>query len=147
MVAGGEGGRSILFNDLHSGYRKTSLGPDEIVTGFRIPKPTAPESAAFIKIGARRAQAISKVMGAFRASVTSGVIDSIAIAYGCVAPIPLRLFDVEKELVGKKLDEGLIDRAADLAIQAVAPIDDIRSTADYRSHVAGVLIKRFLRTL
>jgi len=147
MIASERGHRSIPFKDLHTGYKQLSVHPDEILVGFKIPKPTKLESAAFIKIGSRRAQAISKIMGAFRARVVDNTIDSMAIAYGCVAPIPLRLFDVESQLVGKKFDEGLIDYAADLVLQAVAPIDDIRSTADYRSHVASVLIKRFLRTL
>ncbi len=147
LVASEEGERSILFKDLYSGYRKTSLKPDEIVTGLQIPKPTSKEAATFIKIGSRRAQAISKVMGSFRACITDGSLDSIAIAYGCVAPIPIRLFDVEKVLVGKKVDDRLLDEAAKFVLKAVSPIDDIRSTADYRSHVAGVLIKRFLRTL
>lgn len=147
-TANKESKRSIKFSEFYKGYRKTALKNDEIVLKFRIKKTGPCEKSAFIKIGTRKAQAISKVMGCF---VVAGPragqkIKSIAIAFGSVAPIPIRTPETEKFLTGKMLTEKVIQKAVDLVKKEVTPIDDIRSTAEYRRHIAGVLLKRFLES-
>lgn len=142
-----EAEREIKFRDFFAGYKQTALTKKEIVTGFRVPKAKNGEKAAFMKVGARRAQAISKVVACFRASSKERVIESISIAYGSVAPIPHHLPKVENFLIGKELTPEVIEEAGAMVAREVTPIDDIRSTAKYRQHVSKVLVTRFLRSL
>ena len=69
------------------------------------------------------------------------------IAAGSVAPTPVRLSAVEKILKGASLSRELLDEAQKLAAESVSPISDIRSTADYRRHLVGVLVRRALEKL
>lgn len=145
------GSRVIPFTSFYTAYRKTSLRPGEIIKSFRIKKPDKREMADFLKIGARKAQAISKVMGCTRILLDVGDdlpsiprINFIAIAFGSVAPVPIRLKKTEKFLTGKMLTEDVIETAIQIAISEINPIDDIRSTAAYRRHVAGIALRRLL---
>ena len=138
-----DGVRRVPFGDFYKGYKETALEKNEIVTKFTIRKAASGERAAFIKIGARKSQAISKVMGCFRLKY-SDQVEMAAIAFGSVAPIPVRLSKTEKFLMGKKLTEKTIDEAVKMASSEVTPIDDIRSTAGYRKYVTGVLLGKFL---
>lgn len=139
-----KGSRQIKFTDFYKGYRKAALEKDEIVTKITIPKTKRGEKSAFIKIGTRRAQAISKVMGAFRMQLDGEEVAFTTIAFGSVAPVPVRLYKTEEYLLGKKLTENVISGAAKIASNEASPIDDIRSTSKYRRHICGVLVKRFL---
>ena len=102
-------------------------------------------------MGARNAQAISKVciaaLGRLRGDEIGGVIEDVRIALGSVAPIPLRLTEAERIVNGKRVDRELVHLARKAAIAALQPIDDIRSTARYRSAVAGNLVAEFLEQL
>jgi len=138
------GRRHIPLREFYLSYRKTALKPDEILTRIIIPKHIPEEKAGFYKIGTRKAQAISKVALCARAKITGGVIDDIAIALGSVAPTVVRAPKTETFLKGKKLDSSIIDEAKTKLSAEVVPIDDIRSTADYRRFVAGGLLGRFL---
>ncbi len=170
-VSSVDGSRWIKFTDFYSGYRKSVLRPNEILTRIKIKKPHPYEVSKFLKIGTRKAQAISKIMGAFRikiegsaapatqdefarrggrgtcASAECVTVQSVAIAYGSVAPVPIRTPKTEGLLRGRALNKGLITQAVDSVKNEVAPIDDIRSTGEYRRHVAGVLLQRFLEGL
>lgn len=143
-----EGERYVPFTHFFTGYRQTVKESCELVAAFRFRKPASGEISAFYKIGTRKAQAISKVMGAFRASQVAteqNELGRVYIAYGSVAPVPLRLKKTEDYLSGKKLDAEVIASAVAMCCAEVTPIDDIRSTADYRRYVCGVLLKRFLQ--
>lgn len=145
VVAGKGGRRAVRFTDFYKGYRETALKKGEIVAGFKLPKVKRGERAAFLKVGTRKAQAISKVMGCFRINLKGKTVQDIAIAFGSVAPVPLRLTGAEKLLKNKELTPDLIDEVVGKVMAQVQPIDDIRSTAAYRRHICGVLLKRFLR--
>jgi CO/xanthine dehydrogenase FAD-binding subunit len=143
-VSNTEGSRLIPFTAFYTGYRQTALKDDEMVTHIKIKKPEANEKAAFIKIGTRKAQAISKVMACFRMGLDGDVIKSFAAAYGSVAAVPVRVTALEEFLIGKQLNETIIQEAIQITKDNLHPIDDIRSTAEYRKHVCGVMVKRFL---
>jgi 2-oxo-4-hydroxy-4-carboxy-5-ureidoimidazoline decarboxylase len=98
-------------------------------------------------VGARKAQAISKVCLAALARIEDGMISDARLALGSVAPVPLRLAETECALMGKRLDHSLIERARKMVAQEIRPIDDIRSTARYRAAVAGNLVVEFLEKL
>jgi CO/xanthine dehydrogenase FAD-binding subunit len=140
-----EGRRRLPLDRFFVGYRKIDLRPDELLAAVHI--PVLPERAfeRFRKIGTRRAQAIAKVCGACRIERDeAGLVTSAGFAFGSVAPITVRLAGLEAWLGGRKLDEQTAEQAERLAIQSVQPIDDVRSTADYRRLMVGRLVREWL---
>lgn len=143
-VQGMKSVRTIPVIQFFTGYRKTSLAPDELLTHIKFPKMEKEEFAGFYKIGTRRAQAISKVVVCCRATIVHGGIKKIAIGIGSVAPTVVRAPGTEALLKGKAITKSLIDLARHSLEDEVHPIDDVRSTAAYRKFVCGSLIARFL---
>jgi CO/xanthine dehydrogenase FAD-binding subunit len=143
------GERRVPYRDFHSGYKKTKLAPDELIRAICLPRQFARYVSYTRKVGARNAQAISKVcvaaLGTIRAA--DGVIESVRIAVGSVAPVPIRLAETERFVVGKIVEPSLLVLAKKTAAADIRPIDDIRSTARYRSTVAGNLVEEFLLKL
>lgn len=76
-----------------------------------------------------------------------GKVEDVRIGMGAVAPVPLRLDSVADLVRGRRIDNGLISEARRGLQDAIAPIDDIRSVAEYRRFVAGNLLEEFLRGL
>ncbi len=140
-LSSAKGSRLVSFEKFYLGYRKTAAEAFELAIKFIIKKADDKERSTFMKVGTRRAQAISKVCACFRRN------SSYKIAYGSVAPIPIRCPVTEKFLTGKNIEASVIGEAVRLVRQEVSPMDDIRSTANYRRHVAGVLLNRFLESL
>jgi 2-oxo-4-hydroxy-4-carboxy-5-ureidoimidazoline decarboxylase len=99
------------------------------------------------KVGARNAQAISKVCIAALGRIADSVVDDVRIAMGSVAPVPLRLTETEQTVNGKAIDSELLVLARKAVAAEIRPIDDIRSTARYRAAVAGNLVLEFLNRL
>ena len=147
VVASSAGERTIPLSRFYLGYRKVDLRPDELIVRFMLPKCPTGAREIFRKLGTRAAQAISKVMGCCRAEVVGGVVKSFAVALGSVAPVPVRLPDYESWIAGRRIEPGLMDESDRKIASLVKPIDDIRSTADYRQWVAGRLVRGFLEEL
>ncbi|HXG91007.1 MAG TPA: xanthine dehydrogenase family protein subunit M [Blastocatellia bacterium] len=141
------GERHISFNEFYTGYRKTVLEPDELVVAVRIPKLKAGERDFFWKVGTRRAQAISKTVMAAKAKMAGGIVESISIAAGSVAPTVIRARRTESVLAGKMLTRDLIEQARHSILLEVSPITDLRSTEHYRRTVTGNVLVKFLRQL
>jgi 2-oxo-4-hydroxy-4-carboxy-5-ureidoimidazoline decarboxylase len=99
------------------------------------------------KVGARNAQAISKVCIAALGRLRNGLVEDVRIALGSVAPVPLRLRETEGMLRGRVIDSDLLISARRAATSEIHPIDDIRSTSRYRAAVAGNLVVEFLNRL
>lgn len=146
VLAGPVGRRTVPYDTFHTGYRKTLLANDELIERVLIPLP-APAIQIFRKVGTRAAQAISKVVLALGADRNGDRLTGVRVAIGSVAPTPVRLTDVEALLEAEPLSVELADRAGVLVAATIAPIDDIRSTADYRRHVSGQIIRRLLLEL
>lgn len=104
------------------------------------------EGAAFAKHGARKAQAIAIINGAAWLKVSNGLIADVRIALGAVAPTPVRLYEIEKWLIGKKAEEAVFVEAATLAAKQVKPISDVRSGADHRLRLTRALVTSCLVT-
>jgi putative cofactor-binding repeat protein len=98
-------------------------------------------------VGARNAQAISKVSLAALGRMKRGVVEDIRLAMGSVAPVPLRLFQTENLIKGRPLTPELLQATPQMVVDEVRPIDDIRSTARYRAAVAGNLVREFLERM
>jgi CO/xanthine dehydrogenase FAD-binding subunit len=138
------GTRRVPYTRFHTAYKQMILEPGEIIASIRLPRRTGWRDY-YRKIGARRAQAISKVCFAGSLSASGITVRDVRIALGSVAPFVLRAVQVESVLRGKTLDEETV-AAADGALRSeLKPIDDLRSTAEYRLRVAQNLLKEFLR--
>jgi len=141
------GERRVPYRTFHTGYKQTVLSGDELILNISLPRRFSGHLAHARKVGARNAQAISKVCLAALGQISHGVIRDVRLALGSVAPVPLRLNETEKMLTEKKIDPLLIDAARKSAVKEIRPIDDIRSTARYRSAVASNLVADFLAKL
>ena len=147
IVAGSaRGERTISVADFWVAYRKTALDPDEIVVRIRIPLAAGRE-VRFRKIGTRRAQAISKVVMAlaWREDPRSRAWADVRLALGSVADRPIRATATEAILEGSSPTKETADRAAEALAAEIHPIDDVRSTADYRRVVSSRVLQRLIR--
>jgi len=125
------GGRQEALADFYPGIRRTTLAPDEMVTGVSFRGLDARQSGVFVKLGLRMAQAISVVhMALVVERDPSGVTTMARIALGSVAPVIVRSPEAERELMGRPLDQAAIASAAQAAAGTIDPIDDLRGTAD-----------------
>ena len=141
------GQRRLPYRDFHTGYKKMKLAPDELIRAICLPRRFADYLSYSRKVGARNAQAISKVCMAALGRTSGGLADDVRIAVGSVAPIPVRLTETERVITGKTIDPSLLILARKVAAAEIRPIDDIRSTASYRSAIVGNLIAEFLGEL
>jgi len=141
------GPRRISYRDFHQGYKQMDLQPDELLWRVHLPRDTKDSRQYYRKVGTRKAQAISKVCFAAVARLENDIIDVVRIALGSVAPIPLRCVRTEDTIRGRRIDEQTVADAKAALAREVAPIDDIRSTRNYRLRVSLNLLQDFLGTL
>ena len=145
------GARWVSYQDFHTGYKTTVRRRDELIRAVRLPRVTLRATAGWQqharKVGTRKAQAISKVCLAGMALLEADAIKDIRLAYGSVAPVPLRAVQTEASLRGRVLNAATINDARAALLAELHPIDDVRSTAAYRAHVAANLLEEFLRSL
>ena len=128
------GARWLPYREFHTGYKQLRILPDELLRRIRLSRGTSRFQAHYQKVGTRKAQAISKICFAgLRVPSTR----EVRIAYGSVAPVPLRCFQTEAAIRDGR--DPLDALAAELS-----PIDDMRSTAAYRLRVAQNLLREFL---
>jgi OHCU decarboxylase len=141
------GERRLPHASFHTGYKKTLLAADELLQAVCLPRRFTGYFSHARKVGARNAQAISKVCIAALGRIADRVVDDVRIAMGSVAPVPLRLTETEQTVKGKAIDSELLVLARMAVAAEIRPIDDIRSTARYRAAVAGNLVLEFLNRL
>ena len=145
------GERTIPYAEFHLGYKRTALEPDEILYSTSIPRSWTGWKQYIRKVGTRNAQAISKIAIAAVAQVQANRIEDIRIGAASLADRPLRCMGAEKALCGRSIGAGTLEDTVRAGRAALAreskPIDDIRSTAMYRSAVAENLLEEFVRQL
>jgi carbon-monoxide dehydrogenase medium subunit len=142
---GGE--RTLDFPSFYKGVRRTAMNPDELLTAITFPALAKHERGIFLKLGLRKAQAISVVNAAVILGLDGTRITSAAITLGSVAPTIIRAPQAEDYLRDKTLSDETIREAAQRAGAAATPIDDVRGPAAYRAEMCKVLVARALRTL
>ena len=147
ILVSARGDRRVPYLGFHTGYKTTKLAPDELVRAICLPRQFSEYLHHARKVGARNAQAIAKVCIAALGRLANGRLDDIRIALGSVAPVPLRLLETERAVNGKIMDSSLLSLARKTVTAEIRPIDDIRSTARYRTWVAGNLVEEFLDQL
>jgi CO/xanthine dehydrogenase FAD-binding subunit len=141
-VASPRGRRRVPYHQWCTGYRTTLLAPDELIVAAHLPIPDPSTRVTWRKVGTRRAQSISKVMGAAAITLDGDTVVSARVALGAVANRPIRIAAVEAAVAGKRLGDAA-DAARAALRTAIQPIDDVRSTANYRREVAENLVARF----
>ena len=136
--------RTMPLAEYFVGPGKTRRAPAELLTGVRIPLPPAGHVARFFKFGARPALDISAISIGIAGTLKKGVMTNVRVAFGAVAPTPVRALHTEEALEGKRLDAATIETVASVARDEVKPIDDIRATAWYRKEMIHNMTKRML---
>jgi CO/xanthine dehydrogenase FAD-binding subunit len=137
------GTRKVPATAFWEAYKRTALAADELLTAVLVPAVAG--EVRYRKVGTRLAQAISKVVLGVRVALVDGRVSEARVAYGSVGPVPARAAAVEERLVGHSLTEANIDAA--IALLDIRPLDDVRSTADYRNEVARRVLRAELIAL
>mgnify|MGYP005857714931 CR=1 FL=1 len=147
-IAGPAGSRTMPIERFVLGPRRTALAPAEMVTAILVPDPGEDGLAvgsAFEKLGARRYLVISIASVAAVIAVAEGTVARAAVAVGACSPVPVRLHALEAALVGcPAVAEAVAARPDREHLAPIAPIGDVRGTADYRAAAAPVLLRRAL---
>jgi carbon-monoxide dehydrogenase medium subunit len=148
VLASPAGERELPLADFYLGVRRTALAPGELLREIRVPALGPRRRGIFLKLGLRRAQAISVVnvaaVVAFDGDGPGARVAEARIALGCVAPTIVRALSAEASLIGGALDAAACAEAGRLALQASAPIADIRGSAEYRLDAVAGLVERAL---
>jgi CO/xanthine dehydrogenase FAD-binding subunit len=135
------------YNGFHTGYKKMQMRPDELIARIHLPRTKQGWAQHYRKVGARKAQAISKVCFAAAAQIERREIHDLRLAFASVAPTVIRAAAAESALRGRRVTREVIAAAREALLHDIAPIDDIRSTARYRLRVAQNLLEDFLQCL
>jgi CO/xanthine dehydrogenase FAD-binding subunit len=138
------GERTLPYREFHTGYKQMRLDPDELLYKIHLPRRFAGWKQYSRKVGARKAQAISKVCLNALCLVDGDAVKDVRISVGSVAPVPLRCTATEQSLLGCELSPDTVACAKTVLRSEIVPIDDIRSTAMYRAQVAENLLGEFL---
>jgi CO/xanthine dehydrogenase FAD-binding subunit len=141
------GRRRIPYTEFHTGYKRNAMAPDELLFAVHLPRRFAHHRQYLRKVGTRRAMAISKVALAATALIQENVVSEIRLAAASLAPFPARLYKTETALLGQPVTKAMIQAARREVLAEAQPIDDIRSTAEYRRRVAANLVEEFLLEL
>jgi xanthine dehydrogenase small subunit len=142
-IAGPRGERTLPLDQFFPGYRQTALQPGELLVSAIVPAPL-PSHARFYKAAKRRMDDISTVAACFAFDIDErGVVRRARIAYGGVAPVPLRAVEAEESIVGARWNESAVHRAQDVLERTLRPISDHRGSAEYRLALAQNLLEKF----
>ena len=141
LVRGVSGERKIPIEDWFQGPRKTALQAGEMVTAVRLPVPEDKAEGCYVKLGRYRGEDLAQASAAILSLPGGGW----RIAFGAVAPTPVRASGIESLLSGKKLTDEVIAEAQKLVAKEITPITDIRATRRYRLHMVQVMLERGLR--
>jgi CO/xanthine dehydrogenase FAD-binding subunit len=141
FVQGPRGKRKIPIEAWFTGPRKTALKPGEIALGAEVAAPREKHAGCFVKLRRYKGEDLAQ------ASVTVMALAGrrFRVAFGSVAPTPVRGRKIEALLEGKDLSDDLIQDAVALLPQEISPITDIRASREYRMHMVGVMLERGLR--
>ncbi|MCC4117257.1 xanthine dehydrogenase family protein subunit M [Aromatoleum toluclasticum] len=136
--------RRMPLAEFFTGPGRTKRNANELLTAVRIPLPKPGHVARFYKFGTRPALDISTISIGIAGVMRDGTLTNTRVAFGAVAPTPVRAPRTEAALEGRRLDAGAIEAAADAARDEVNPIDDIRASAWYRKELIHNMTKRML---
>jgi CO/xanthine dehydrogenase FAD-binding subunit len=139
-----KGKRKVPYSEFHTGYKRNVLAADELLYAIHVPRRFSGHRQYLRKVGTRRAMAISKVAMAATALFDGSSVREIRVAAASLAAFPTRLFGVESVLQGKAITKATMLDARNALLAEAKPIDDIRSTSEYRIRVAANLLEELL---
>ncbi|NJN43713.1 MAG: 2Fe-2S iron-sulfur cluster binding domain-containing protein [Anaerolineae bacterium] len=144
--------RTVPFSEFYNGFRQTVLQPDEMLVDIAFPALQSNQRGMFVKLGLRRAQAISVVHVAMvvtfdTENVREGNVKDLSLTLGAVTPVIVHATEAESFLAGKPLTLENIEQTARLAQTAAHPIDDVRGSAAYRMEMVRICTLRGLRAI
>lgn len=137
--------RNMPVAEFFAGPGTTNKRTDELLTAIEFAVPADGFVARFLKSGPRPALEISTISLGVGGVLKNGVLHDVRVAIGAAAPTPIRVTRVEAALDGQRLDESLIARASEQAAEEAVPIDDVRASAWYRTHLIRVFARRILQ--
>lgn len=147
LVSQENGERVVPLDKFYQGVRRTVLAPNELLREIRFTALQDNQRGLFIKLGLRRAQAISVIHVAMVVSFDGDEVSGASITLGCLAPIIVHAQQTEAYLVGKELTRYVCDEAGKLACADVKPIDDLRGSASYRLATLAALVTNGLERI
>jgi carbon-monoxide dehydrogenase medium subunit len=142
-----DGERVVDIAEFFTGFRQTVMRPDELLREIRVRPLAENERGIFLKLGLRRAQAISVISVAAVVRTNGKTVSEARIALGCLAPTIVRAKNAEAALIGKPLNAQTIISAAEAVLEDVSPIGDVRGSAEYRRLAVGALLERSLQRI
>ena len=144
-ITGADGERTVPIENFFTGPGQTTLKPDELLTEIQVPNLLPHSGGAYIKHTLRKALDLAIVGVAALVTLDGDILSDVKIALGAVAPIPVRAKRAEEILMGKKISDDLLEKAAQTALDQCSPIDDVRSSAEYRCKMIEVLVPRAIK--
>ena len=145
MLTSRQGDRRVPVHEFFTGPGQTVRLPEELLTKVHVPIPRPGRVFRFRKAGTRPAMECSVVTVGVAFTPEDGVLRDVRVAFGSLAPVPLRGRKTEAVLEGAPADEATIESAATAAASEISPIDDVRGTAKYRTALAAEFLRRLLR--
>lgn len=142
-IANLEGGRVVDINEFFTGVKKTVLKAGEMVIGVSVPDVTAGDAAIYLK----RTRVKGHDLGIAGVAMRLTADKKVMVAMSAVAPTPIRLTKLEEFINSKPLTTETAALAGEEVRKIIKPISDVRSSAEYRLHVSGVMVKRALTQL
>jgi xanthine dehydrogenase iron-sulfur cluster and FAD-binding subunit A len=139
--------RVVAMDDFYPGFRRTVLQPDEMICEIRIPVMQTNQRGMFLRLGLRRAQAISVIDFAIVLTFDGAVVTDARVTLGSLAPTIVHAHTVETYLKGKQLNEEVCREAGQLAVNDASPIGDVRGSATYRQATLAALITQALQRI
>jgi xanthine dehydrogenase molybdopterin binding subunit/xanthine dehydrogenase small subunit len=148
VLASSAGQRTVPLDEFFTGYRQTVLREDEVLTAIIVPRAgSGNRKTQFYKVSKRGEMDISIVAAGFYIEFDeSGVVTAARMAFGGVAPMPVRAREAETLLVGRGLDAAAIEAVTDALANAFQPISDARGSAGFRGAVVTELWRKFCRS-
>ncbi|MCP4713716.1 MAG: xanthine dehydrogenase family protein subunit M, partial [Deltaproteobacteria bacterium] len=141
VFEGPRGKREASIDDFFIDYKKTDRKADELAIEIKVPAPKKGVVSAFNRI-TRTTLDLSKINAAVCLTIDKGVCKNARIAMGAVAPKTIRLVETENLLTGQEITASILDAIAASVSGQISPIDDVRSSAEYRRDVSPVLLRR-----
>lgn len=143
VLASCAGEREVDIDRFYTGYKKFDLRPDELLTRIILPLPKPGFQLGLYKVSKRRDLDISTATLGIYLGVEQGKITEAHVAAGGVAATVLKLSMLEKDLVGKPLNEATMAAAGQKAAAEIAPLSDVRGSAEFRRVLIGNLFRKF----
>ncbi|WP_164730993.1 FAD binding domain-containing protein [Anoxybacter fermentans] len=141
------GERIIPVSEFFTGPGRNVAKEDELITGFVFPIPKENYRGSFVKLGYRKALAISTVNAAVMLALDGDVVEDCRIVLGAVAPTPVRVKLTEEILKGNPITDQILESAMNQLVQEISPISDLRGSSKYRLNMAKVLVVRAIHNI